>query len=166
MIEVSRVCQIVAVDKNNCIGRGNEMPWHIPSDFKYFKDTTKGHPIIMGRKTFESIGRPLPGRLNIVLTRDGSYAPGDSVVVCDGLDKALTIAKEHEGYDRSKIFIIGGAQIYQASLEKTDLFYITKVDTEVEDGDAFYPNLPEKTKLVSSKDAHDVYDLKFEVYSR
>lgn len=166
MIEVIRVCQIVAVDKNNCIGRGNEMPWHIPLDFKYFKDTTKGHPIIMGRKTFESIGRPLPGRLNIVLTRDKSSVSDDRVVVTDDIDKAIEFAKNHDDFDSSKIFIIGGAQIYEASLDKTDMFYITKVETEVEGGDAFYPRLPASAKLVSSTDAHDVFDLKFEVYAR
>lgn len=161
------ICQIVAVDKNNCIGRGNEMPWHIPTDFKYFKETTKGHPIIMGRKTFESIGRPLPGRLNIVLTRRGG-AQGfpEGVVVTDSVEKAINCAKESKGFDSSKIFIIGGAQIYKATREKTDRFYVTRVDTEVEGGDAFYPELPDTVKLASSTEAFDKYDLKFEVYSR
>jgi dihydrofolate reductase len=170
MIEVCRICQIVAVDKNNCIGKGNEMAWNIPLDFKYFKDTTKGHPIIMGRKTFESIGRPLPDRLNIVLTRNKSSIKNalkdDSVVVTDEISKAIEFAKKHDDYDTSKIFIIGGAEIYKASLDLTDLFYVTKVDTEVEGGDAFYPKLPENIELVSSTSAHDVFDLKFEVYSR
>jgi len=127
---MSQICQIVAVDKNNCIGRGNEMPWHIPSDFKYFKEVTKGHPIIMGRKTFESIGRPLPGRLNIVLTRNLSSVTDKKVVVTDEIAKAIAFAKSHLEYDRSKIFIIGGAEIYKASQDVTDLFYITQVDTE------------------------------------
>jgi len=166
MIEVCRVCQIVAVDKNNCIGRGNDLAWHVPLDFKYFKDTTKGHPIIMGRKTFESIGKPLPNRLNIVLTRDKSSVLDDNVVVTDEISKAIEFAKEQEDFDASKIFIIGGAQIYKASLDETDLFYVTRINTEVESGDAFYPALPEAVKLISSKEAHDVYDLKFEVYAR
>lgn len=160
------ICQIVAVDKNNCIGRGNEMPWHIPSDFKYFKETTKGHPIIMGRKTFESIGRPLPGRLNVVLTRGTVQDFPEGVVVTDDIDKAISCAKEARDYDVSKIFIIGGAQIYKATQDKTDKFYITRVDTEVEGGDAFYPALPEGVKLASSTESFDKYDLKFEVYSR
>jgi len=163
---MSQICQIVAVDKNNCIGRGNEMPWHIPLDFKYFKKTTKGHPVIMGRKTFESIGRPLPDRLNIVLTRELSSVTDNRVVVTNEVSKALAFAKSHVEYDCSKIFIIGGAEIYKASQEITELFYITRVDTEVAGGDAFYPELPENTKLVSSTESHDVFDLKFEVYSR
>lgn len=163
---MTKICHIVAVDKNSCIGRGNEMPWHIPLDFKYFKDTTKGHPIIMGRKTFESIGRPLPDRLNIVLTKDKSSVSDDGVVVTDAVEKAIEFAKEHEDFDSSKIFIIGGAQIYKASLDITDVFYITKVATEVDGGDAFYPILPSGVELVSSTDAHDVFDLKFEVYAR
>jgi len=163
---MNKICQIVAVDKNNCIGRGNEMAWHIPLDFKYFKDTTKGHPIIMGRKTFESIGKPLPGRLNIVLTRDRTSVTDEHVVVTDEISKAISFAKKNEDFDNSKIFIIGGAQIYKASLDLTDLFYVTKVNTEVKDGDAFYPELPENTQLVSSTEAHDVFDLRFEVYSR
>ncbi len=160
------ICQIVAVDKNNCIGRGNEMPWHIPTDFKYFKETTKGHPIIMGRKTFESIGRPLPGRLNIVLTRGGVQNFPEGVVVAGSLEKALNCAQEAKDYDNSKIFIIGGAQIYKASQDQTDQFYITRVETEVDGGDAFYPVLPDGLKLASSTEAFDKYGLKFEVYSR
>ncbi|MGH1469435.1 MAG: dihydrofolate reductase [Bdellovibrionales bacterium] len=163
---MSKVCQIVAVDKNNCIGRGNEMAWHIPSDFKYFKETTKGHPIIMGRKTFESIGRPLPGRLSIVLTRNLDLDLPEGVVVTDSIDKAIACAKEATDYDTSKVFIIGGAQIYKASLEQTDEFFITRVATEIENGDAYYPELPEGLKLSSSKESFDKYDLKFEVYSR
>lgn len=162
----NQICQIVAVDKNNCIGRGNEMAWHIPLDFKYFKETTKGHPIIMGRKTFESIGRPLPGRLSIVLSRNTNLELPEGVMVTDDLGRAIACAKEASEYDTSKIFIIGGAQIYKASLDETDLFYITKVDTEIKDGDAYYPELPEGLKLASSEDAFDKYSLKFEVYKR
>lgn len=163
---MSKVCQIVAVDKNNCIGRGNEMPWHIPTDFKYFKEITKGHPIIMGRKTFESIGRPLPGRLSIVLSRNTELSLPEGVLITDDLDKAITSAKETKDYDTSKIFIIGGAQIYKASLGHTDQFYITRVDTEVEGGDAFYPELPVGVKLTASEAAFDKFDLKFEVYDK
>jgi len=163
---MSKVCQIVAVDKNNCIGRGNEMPWHIPSDFKYFKETTKGHPIIMGRKTFESIGRPLPGRLSIVLSRNTDLVLPEGVLVTDDLAKAIALAKETKDYDTSKIFIIGGAQIYKASLCYTDQFYVTRVATAVEGGDAFYPALPDGVKLTASKESFDKFDLKFEVYDK
>lgn len=163
---MSKVCQIVAVDKNNCIGRGNEMAWQIPTDFKYFKETTKGHPVIMGRKTFESIGRPLSGRLSIVLTRNLDQKFPEGVLVTDSVDRAIALGKETKDYDASKVFIIGGAQIYKASLDYTDIFYVTKVETEIKDGDAFYPEFPEGLKLASSTEAFDKYDLKFEVYSR
>jgi dihydrofolate reductase len=142
------------------------MAWHIPTDFKYFKKQTKGHPIIMGRKTFESIGRPLPGRLSIVLTRQNDLDLPEGVFVTSSIDEAIKIASDSNEYDTSKIFIIGGAQIYKASLEKTEIFYITEVDTEIQNGDAFYPELPENLELVSSEDAFDKFDLKFKVYRR
>lgn len=158
---MSEICHIVAVDKENCIGKGNALPWHIPSDLKYFKDCTRGFPIIMGRKTFESIGRPLPGRLNIVLTRDAEYK-ADGVELVSSLGEALKLAKAQE---TEKIFIIGGAQIYRQSLDLIDKAYITKVQTQIEEGDAFYPDLPESFKLISRNDSHDKFDLSFCVYS-
>ncbi len=160
------ICQIVAVDKNNCIGRSNKMAWHIPTDFKYFKETTKGHPVIMGRKTFESIGHPLPGRVSIVLTRNLNLELLKGVRTVNSVDKAIDCAKKATDYDTSKIFIIGGAQIYKATLENTDQFFITRVDTQIQGGDAFYPALPQGLKLFSSLEVFDKYKLKFQVYTR
>jgi dihydrofolate reductase len=112
---------IVAVAENGVIGRNGDLPWRIPADLKFFKETTMGKPIVMGRKTWQSIGRPLPGRDNIVVTRDKDFsAPGATVVV--GLDAAITAAG-----DASEVMIIGGAQIYAEALSRAARVYLTEV---------------------------------------
>lgn len=161
-----KICHIVAVDKNNCIGRGNDLPWHIPTDLKFFKEKTKNHPVIMGRKTFESIGsRPLPKRLNIVLSRQSLELP-EGVLLCKTIEEAVDLAKKTKDYNTSEIFIVGGAQIYKDSLELADRLYITRVGTNVSEGEAFYPEVPENFSLVDSRKDHDVYDLDFQTYER
>lgn len=127
-------CIIVAVGENNSIGVKGDLPWHISDDLKYFKETTRGFPVIMGRTTFDSIGRPLPGRKNIVLSRSSIQIPG--VTVVNSLDEAYTEAKEAE-----KCFIIGGASIYKATMDDMDKLYVTHVHTIVEDADAFFPEI-------------------------
>ncbi len=133
---------IVAMARNRVIGRDNTLPWHLPEDLKYFKAVTMGKPILMGRKTFESIGRPLPGRLNIVITRNANWQhPGVSVAA--SLDEALELA----GHDPAasgvgEVMVIGGEQIYRAAIEQADRLYITQVDAEVV-GDAFFPEYDE-----------------------
>lgn len=123
---------IVAHDKNHVIGYENDMPWHLPGDLQYFKEMTMGKPIIMGRKTFESIGRPLPGRRNIVITRNESYA-AQGIETVPSLDTALALVK-----DVPEIMIIGGAQIFEQSLPLADKLYITLIDHEFK-GDTFFP---------------------------
>lgn len=123
---------IVAHDKNHVIGYENDMPWHLPGDLQYFKEMTMGKPIIMGRKTFESIGRPLPGRRNIVITRNESYA-AQGIETVPSLDAALALVK-----DVPEIMIIGGAQIFEQSLPLADKLYITLIDHEFK-GDTFFP---------------------------
>src|SRR6185503_6189733 len=104
---------IFAMSENRVIGKNNQLPWHLPADLKHFKKVTLGKPILMGRKTYESIGRPLPGRCNVVITRDANYqAPG--CVVVNSIEKALTATKEN-----NEIFIIGGALLYQEALPFT-----------------------------------------------
>ncbi len=127
---------IAAISTNNVIGRDNKIPWHISEDFKRFKSLTMGHPIIMGRKTYESIGKPLPGRINIVITRDENYSP-EGVDVVHSVDKAVDLAKTKEGSD--EIFIIGGGQIYSQSMDLADKIYLTVVEQEVQ-GDIFFPD--------------------------
>jgi dihydrofolate reductase len=156
------ICHIVAVDKNNCIGKGNDLPWHIPKDLQYFKERTLGCPVIMGRKTFESIGRPLPKRLNIVVTRNKDYKAPEGVLVLQDLEQAIEKAKEESA--TGKIFIIGGGEIFKKTLPTVDTVFITRVDLEVEDGEAFYPHLGEEFKLVESQKDFDTVNLTFETY--
>lgn len=150
-----RVSAIVAVAENGCIGKDNDLPWHIPEDLKRFKAVTMGKPIIMGRKTFESIvarlGKPLPGRSSIVVSRGGFAAEG--ATVCPDIESAITKAGElaqAQGLD--EIFIGGGAQIYALALPQTDRIYLTKVHQAVE-GDAFFPALnPQDWRETSRED--------------
>lgn len=123
---------IVAHDKNHVIGLNNEMPWHLPGDLAYFKKTTMGKPIIMGRNTFESIGRPLPGRRNIVITRNTAYT-AEGIEVVHSVEDALELVKDQE-----EIMVIGGQQIFTEVLPLADRLYITKIDFEFE-GDTFFP---------------------------
>jgi len=129
---------IVAQDKNRAIGINNKLPWHLPEDLRYFKQVTMGKPIIMGRKTFESIGRPLPGRVNIVISRQDSYEP-KGVKVVDSLPAARELAESIcliDGVDEA--MVIGGAQIYAQAIEEADRLYLTEVDAEI-NGDAWFP---------------------------
>jgi len=131
---------VVAQSKNRVIGVNNDLPWRLPKDLAYFKSVTLGKPIIMGRKTFESIGRPLPGRTNIVISRNASFAP-EGIEVVASLTQAVELAKEvcaRDGVDEA--MIIGGAQVYSQAIEMADALYITQVDAEIE-GDAFFPEV-------------------------
>lgn len=153
---------IVAVAENGVIGKDNDLPWKISSDLKYFKEKTMGKPIIMGRKTFQSIGRPLPGRPNIVITRDATFAP-DGVITALSLEMALDVAKNlalAKGGD--EVMVIGGAQIYELCLPDADRVYLTRVHGDVE-GDAAFPDLNSDDWLegvserhsAGEKDSHD-----------
>ena len=124
---------IVALDKNRVIGLNNGMPWHLPGELQYFKEMTMGKPIIMGRKTFESIGRPLPGRRNIVITRNPQYG-AEGIELALSLEEAIKIAGDVE-----EIMIIGGQQIFTESLPLADRLYITEIDHEFE-GDTYLPS--------------------------
>ncbi|MEH6544068.1 MAG: dihydrofolate reductase [Porticoccaceae bacterium] len=134
------VSLIVAVSNNGVIGVKNQLPWHLPEDLKYFKAVTMGKPIVMGRKTFESIGRPLPGRSNIVVTSSQNWhSPG--LEVCHSLEAALELARRlaaASGMD--EVMVIGGEQIYRQSINLADRIYMTKVNVDME-GDAFFPEL-------------------------
>ncbi|HEY5585382.1 MAG TPA: dihydrofolate reductase [Ruminiclostridium sp.] len=152
---------IFAMGKNNAIGYSNKMPWYLPEDFAYFKRVTMGQPVIVGRKTFESIGRPLPGRINIVITTSTSFSH-DGCIVVDSVDKAIEYTKDKEA------FIIGGAEIYKSFLPIADKLYITEIDKAFE-ADTFFPEIDySKWKLVSSrtgvKNEKNPFDYKFLVY--
>jgi dihydrofolate reductase len=133
------VALIVAMANNRVIGRNNALPWHLSEDLKYFKRVTLGKPVIMGRKTFESIGRPLPGRANIVVSRSGFVA--DNVQVVGSLEAALELAGAIAEVDgASEIMVIGGAQLYAHAIPLAQRLYLTLVDAEIE-GDAWFPEL-------------------------
>jgi len=125
---------VVAIGKNRELGKDNKLLWHIGDDLRRFKELTVGHPIIMGRKTYESIGRPLPGRTNIVITRNLHFQV-DGVIVVHSLKEALETGAQ---YDNEKVFIIGGSQIYEQALPVTDKLYLTIISDEKE-GDAYFP---------------------------
>ncbi len=125
---------IVAATENDVIGKEGGMPWYLPAELARFKEVTMGHPIIMGRKTHESIGRALPGRENIVVTRNPKYRAADGCVVVDSLEKALTLK---EVKTAKEAFIIGGAEIYQQALPKAQRLYLTRVHAKL-DGDKFF----------------------------
>ena len=131
---------IVAVSRNGVIGLNNQLPWRLPDDLQYFKSVTMGKPLVMGRKTYDSIGRPLPGRTNIVITRDASWsAPG--VNVATTLGDALLLARKaclDSGVD--EVMVIGGEQIYRMTITVADRLYVTEVDAEIA-GDAFFPTI-------------------------
>jgi dihydrofolate reductase len=124
---------IVAVSENGVIGKDNQLIWRLPDDLKRFKNLTIGHPIIMGRKTYDSIGKPLPGRTSIVITRNADFVP-DGVVVAHTLEEAIEKAK---GTETDETFIIGGGNIYEQSLDVSDKIYLTEVHAHI-DGDTFF----------------------------
>ncbi|WP_048307293.1 dihydrofolate reductase [Halomonas sp. PR-M31] len=136
------VVMVAALTRNRVIGIDNQLPWHLPEDLKFFKRTTMGKPLIMGRKTFDSIGRPLPGRLNIVVTRDRSFHP-DGVQVCHDLADALSRAEQQAQKDGvNEIAVIGGGEIFTQVMPQTSRLYLTEIDAIVT-GDTYFPELDE-----------------------
>lgn len=156
---------IVAHADNRIIGKDNDMPWHLPADLAYFKKTTLGKPVVMGRKTFESIGRPLPGRQNIVISRDQNYQAA-GVDVVSSVEQALKLAGDVE-----EIMVIGGGAIYAHCLPFADRLYVTQIKAAI-DGDTQFPTYEQGNdwQLVSSElyqaDEKNAYDLDFCVYQR
>lgn len=139
---------IVATSKNNVIGRDGGIPWHLSADLKRFKALTTGHPIVMGRRTFESIGRPLPGRRNIVIS--------NSVNAIDGCDimKSVDELLNDNSLD-GKVFIIGGGEIYKQFLPYAKKVYLTEVETEIADGDTFFPELNPMEWIEVGRESHE-----------
>jgi dihydrofolate reductase len=155
---------IVAMDRNRVIGRGDTLPWHISSDLKNFKKITMGNPIIMGRKTHESIGRPLPGRENIILTRDKNYS-SEGCTVLHSMDEIFEHCKEVV-----EVMITGGSEIYKLSLEQATRLYLTEVHTEIE-GDTFFPEFDrsewrEVSREDHSSDEKNEFDYSFVLLER
>lgn len=157
---MAEVIIIVAVAKNNVIGRGGTLPWHLPSDLQHFKKTTMGYPLIMGRKTYESIGRPLPGRDNVVLTRDLELElPG--CIVVHSMQEAVVHCRSDE-----KVFIIGGADIFKLAMPMTDTIIYTALDREVMGDVYFDPIDPTQFELVDEQHCDEEEPYKIIRYER
>ena len=158
---------IVAIAQDNAIGRKNSLLWHISEDLKYFKKVTMGHPVIMGRKTFESIGRPLPGRKNIVVSKSGNIS-NPSVEKVEDLEELLKSLRRKR---KEEYFVIGGASVYAKAMQYAHRLYVTKIYAKADDADAFFPQIDEKLweTLEESPVLHDEennIDFQFIVYGR
>ena len=149
---------IAAVDRKDAIGKGGKLPWHYSSDMKFFRETTTGHAVVMGRKTWLTIGKPLKNRLNIVLSRDTDIGPQESLVVFSDIDSVLSFNKSLS----TDLFVIGGAQIYEAFREYIEKWIITEVPLTVQGADAFMPQgYLEGFEVVDSKPLDDELVVKF-----
>ena len=150
---------IAAIAKNGVIGRSNgEMPWHVKEEFQHFKNTTLGYPLIMGRKSFDALGKPLKGRLNIVLTKNAGYDPGfKEVVVFNQMEKALEYCKE-ASYNRA--FIIGGGKIFEEYIQLADEMILSFLNFDAV-GDVFFPEIDESIWEVTSVDKRNEFDIKY-----
>ncbi len=156
---------IVAMAKNRVIGRGNQMPWHLPADLRHFKSVTLGKPVIMGRKTFESIGRPLPGRRNVVISRNANWH-ADGVESVNSLDAALALVQ-----DADEVMIIGGGQLYREALPLAQRLYLTHIELPVSDADTWFPDYSQYQWQQCAEELHDPdeknpYHYRFETLER
>lgn len=158
------VSAIVAAAENNAIGKDNQLLWHLPNDLRFFKRTTTGHTVVMGRKTYESVGKPLPNRRNIIVTRQTGYMAEGAEVV-HSIDAAIASCAGEE-----EVFVVGGAEIYRQALPLTERIYLTRVHTTLP-GDSFFPDVDgQRWRLVSQNhhaaDERHAYGYTFETYER
>ena len=154
---------IVAITENYVIGRGGDMPWHLPADLQHFKNITSGNTVVMGRKTWESIGQPLPNRMNVVVTRQKNYVAGDATVIHD-LHELTNLATT------GTVFIIGGGELYRLAMQHATKLHITRIRTKKE-GDTFFPEFNSEEWTCDSTetknaDEKNMHDLSFETWSR
>ena len=158
---------IVAASSNDVIGVNNDLPWDIPEDMKFFRDKTKGKALIMGRKTFESVGHPLPHRLSVVVTRQPNYpAQPPNMVVQPDLKAAIEYAGKQTAKYGEEIFIIGGGDIFKESLPLVDVIYLTRIYKEFK-GDILYPNIdPKQFELIEQRDREQPVRFSFLTYAR
>lgn len=157
---------VVALAKpNNAIGKNNDLLWKIPEDLRHFRELTMGHPIIMGRKTYESIGRPLPGRKNIVITRDPEWQKKEGISVVPDITSALELGKKE---NKGEIFVIGGGQIYKQTLALAQRLYVTLVEGNYPEATIFFPTYEEMFNLVSEKELQTKSSgiLKFQIWEK
>ncbi|MCA9246988.1 MAG: dihydrofolate reductase [Planctomycetales bacterium] len=149
-----KVSILAALSANGVIGRGGDLPWRLSSDLKRFKQRTWGHWIVMGRKTFDSIGRALPGRTTVVITRQADYDAPHGVRVAESLAGALALAAAQQ---QDEVFIVGGGEIYRQAISLADRMYLTRVDAEI-DGDVFFPEFDEQAWIAVEREPHSSDD--------
>ncbi len=157
---------IVAAASNNAIGKDGKLPWHLPNDMKHFKNITWGMPVVMGRKTFESLGKVLPGRKNIVISRQPGWK-AEGVIAVKSIDDALFVARET---DAKEVMVIGGGEIYKTLFDKAHRIYLTRVEADPE-ADTYFPSIhPEKWYLMSQQnheaDSTNAYNYSFQLWER
>jgi len=159
------ISHIVAAAENNVIGTANTLPWDIPEDMEFFKEKTKGHALIMGRKTYESMGRPLPNRLNVIVTRQKNFAAPGAVVV-PTLNDAISYCKKQTSKYGDEIFIIGGGEIYRQSMNMVDVIYLTRIHRNFK-GDVTYPEVdPNQFEEVERRERQTPVPFTFLTYFR
>lgn len=164
---MSLISLIVAADKNNAIGKSGQLPWHLPNDLRFFKNTTWGMPVIMGRKTFESVGKPLAGRTNIVITRNLEWQFPD-VIVVTSLNEAIEQASRLEV---NEVFITGGGKVYAEALPIANRVYLTRVNTQISEADTWFPILSNYDWELESErpffaDEKHAFDYSFQCWKR
>ena len=162
-----KISSIVAVSENHVIGVDNDLPWRLPSDLKFFKEMTLGHHILMGRKNFDSMGRPLPGRTNIVITRNKEFYHS-GVVIRNDIMAGIEYAREA---GEKELFIVGGEQIYRQTMELWNTLYLTRVHTNIENGSAFFPEIENTSwQMLESKkvdtDEKNPFAHSFQIFER
>ena len=163
-----RLSILVAMARNRVIGQKNQLPWHLPADLKHFKSLTMGHPIVMGRKTYESIGRPLPGRTNIIMTHQETFEVPGAIVVYS-IESALQKCQENNAVQHES-FIIGGENLYRQTLPYCQRLYITEIQKDF-DGDAFFPEFDSNEWQEAQRDQHfsegnDIFEYHFVILDR
>jgi dihydrofolate reductase len=160
-----KLCHIVAMSNNRVIGKGGKLPWHLKTDLQYFKQVTMDACLIMGRKTFDSIGKALPGRFSIVLSRSTDVM-GERVATVQSIDAAVNLAKNIQGFRNDRLFVIGGGEVYRSTMELVDEIYLTLVEKTIE-GDTVYPEFDlEKYTLAEDRLGEDGVRLRFRHYVR
>ncbi|NNL00786.1 MAG: dihydrofolate reductase [Eudoraea sp.] len=163
---MGKIIMIAAIGKNNALGKDNDLLWHLPDDFKRFKQLTTGHKIIMGRKTFESFPKPLPNRTHIIITRDPNYNPDmPSCIVVHSIEEALKLVK-----DDDISYIIGGGEIYDLGMPYADILEVTRIN-ESFDADTYFPKIDEKIWALAKEEYHPIderhkYDFTYLTYHR
>ena len=155
-----QIILIAAMAKNNVIGYKNTIPWNIKGEQKIFKEHTLGHTVVMGRKTYESIGKPLPGRKNIVITKQENYKPSTEIIIASDISDALNKCSNDE-----KVFIIGGSQIYKQTIDIADYIYLTIINKDVE-GDSFFPKIDENFELIYTETIQLSEQIVFNIYRK